>query len=58
MASDLGLPDISVEEDRFMLCGSPSMLKDMTAILDEKGFSETRQGHVGEYVIERAFVEK
>ncbi|MHA7879481.1 MAG: ferredoxin--NADP reductase [Saccharospirillum sp.] len=56
--ADLGLPAPSKENDRFMLCGSPAMLKDITAILDDMGFSETRAGHLGEYVIERAFVEK
>ena len=54
---DLGLPKPNLEDDRFMLCGSPSMLKDMTAILDERGFREVRNGHQGHYVIERAFVE-
>jgi ferredoxin--NADP+ reductase len=56
--SDLGLPDINLENDRFMLCGSPSMLKDFCKILDERGFEEARQGEQGHYVIERAFVEK
>ncbi|WP_108124511.1 ferredoxin--NADP reductase [Saccharospirillum mangrovi] len=55
---DLGLPKPSLEDDRFMLCGSPAMLKDTTDILDSWGFKETRAGHIGEYVIERAFVEK
>src|SRR5690606_19062891 len=55
---DLGLSAINTADDRFMLCGSPSMLKDLTALLDARGFRETRQGEVGEYVIERAFVEK
>lgn len=55
---DLGLPQPSLEDDRFMLCGSPAMLKDTTDILDSWGFKETRAGHIGEYVIERAFVEK
>jgi len=55
---DLGLPKPSLEDDRFMLCGSPAMLKDTTDILDSWGFKETRAGNVGEYVIERAFVEK
>lgn len=54
---DLGLPKPNLDDDRFMLCGSPSMLKDMTAILDERGFREVRNGHQGHYVIERAFVE-
>jgi ferredoxin--NADP+ reductase len=55
---DLGLPKPNLEEDRFMLCGSPAMLKDITAILDDWGFRESRAGHIHEYVIERAFVEK
>lgn len=55
--SDIGLPKPTLEDDRFMLCGSPSMLKDICAILDEQGFKETRHGDYGHYVIERAFVE-
>ncbi|WP_193163662.1 ferredoxin--NADP reductase [Microbulbifer hainanensis] len=55
---DLGVPQPNVEEDRFMLCGSPAMLKDLTTILDDWGFRETRAGVPHEYVIERAFVEK
>jgi ferredoxin--NADP+ reductase len=55
--ADLGLPAPNKKDDRFMLCGSPSMLKDLTAILDEQGFDETRHGELAEYVIERAFVE-
>ena len=51
------LPTINVDDDRFMLCGSPSMLKDFCEILDERGFKETIRGVNAEYVIERAFVE-
>ncbi|HKK55543.1 ferredoxin--NADP reductase [Marinobacter sp.] len=58
LTSDLGLPEFSLEDDRFMVCGSPAMLKDTCAILDSMGFQEARQGHQGHYVIERAFVEK
>ncbi len=54
---DLGLPTPCLEDDRFMICGSPSMLRDTCAILDEHGFSEVRNGRPGHYVIERAFVE-
>lgn len=54
---DLGLPKPTPEEDRFMICGSPSMLKDTCAILDKRGFSEVRNGRTGHYVVERAFVE-
>jgi ferredoxin--NADP+ reductase len=54
---DIGLPKPNLQDDRFMLCGSPSMLKDTTAILDGWGFEESRQGIKNHYVIERAFVE-
>lgn len=58
LTRDLGLADFDLENDRFMVCGSPAMLKDTCAILDRMGFQEARQGHQGHYVIERAFVEK
>ena len=57
ISEKLGLPSVNVEDDRFMLCGSPSMLKDFCVILDDMGFTETKRSDIGEYVIERAFVE-
>lgn len=54
----LGLNPITPEFDRFMICGSPSMLKDTCTILDQNGFTEARNGKLGHYVIERAFVEQ
>jgi ferredoxin--NADP+ reductase len=57
LTQDLGLPELNTEHDRFMICGSPSMLKDTCDILDGMGFVEARQGDLGHYVIERAFVE-
>ena len=58
LIDDIGTPALDPEDDRFMLCGSPSMLQSLTEILDDRGFSETRKSDLGEYVIERAFVEK
>lgn len=58
LTKDLGLPDLNTDDDRFMICGSPSMIKDTTSILNSMGFTEARNGHVGHYVIERAFVER
>lgn len=55
---DIDLPKPNLDDDRFMLCGSPSMLKDFCEILDEQGFKESRHGKQAHYVIERAFVEK
>ncbi|RRJ83070.1 ferredoxin--NADP reductase [Aestuariirhabdus litorea] len=58
LSSELGLPAVSPENDRFMLCGSPSMLKEFCGILDSMGFRESRHGEAAHYVIERAFVEQ
>lgn len=55
--SDIGLPVLDPAADRFMLCGSPQMLKDTCAILNARGFHEARHGEAGHYVIERAFVD-
>ena len=57
--ADIGLPLLDPATDRAMICGSPGMLKDTCAILDARGFSiSPRIGEPGDYVIERAFVEK
>lgn len=55
---DLDVPRPNLDEDRFMLCGSPAMLKDLCALLNDWGFQESRGANIHEYVIERAFVEK
>lgn len=56
---DLGLPALDAAHDRAMICGSPSMLEDTCKLLDAKGLKiSPRQGERGDYVIERAFVEK
>jgi ferredoxin/flavodoxin---NADP+ reductase len=56
--SDLSLPALSPEHDRVMVCGSPGMLADLVALLEPKGFEEGSSDGQGQYVIERAFVEK
>lgn len=56
--ADIHLPTPTLTDDRFMICGSPSMLKETCDILNQVGFKESRQGYRGQYVIERAFVEK
>ena len=57
--ADIGLPPINPENDRAMLCGSPAMLKDTAEMLDSFGLTVSpRIGEPGDYVIERAFVEK
>ena len=54
-----GLPALDPQDDRFMLCGSPSMLRDVSARLEARGFREsTGIGEPGHYVLERAFVQR
>ena len=57
--SDLGLPPLDAAVDRAMICGSAAMLTDSYKLLDARGFHiSPRQGEQGDYVIERAFVDK
>ncbi len=58
LMQEIGLPPLCKEDDRFMLCGSPAMLKSISGLLDQLGFAETRKSDFREYVVERAFVEK
>ena len=59
MMEHLGIESLDPEHDRAMICGSPQMLADFRAILDGRGFTAApRIGTPGQYVFERAFVEK
>jgi ferredoxin--NADP+ reductase len=58
LTDDLGLPRLNPAEDRAMLCGSPALLVDMRRILEGMGFKEGNTSTPGDYVVERAFVEK
>jgi len=56
---DIGLPPLDPARDRVMICGSPAMLRDSCALLDERGFKiSPHSGVPGDYVIERAFVDR
>ncbi len=58
--ADIGEPPLDPATDRAMICGSPAMLADTSALLDARGFKVARHhtGELGDYAIERAFVEK
>ena len=59
LADHTGMPPLDPAVDRAMICGSAAMLADSCKLLDEFGFQiSPRQGELGDYVIERAFVEK
>ena len=59
VSGELGLPALDAASDRVMVCGSPAMLADTCALLDARGFRISPHiGQPGDYVIERAFVER
>jgi ferredoxin/flavodoxin---NADP+ reductase len=59
LCRDLRLPQLNPAEDRVMVCGSPAMLTDTCSLLDARGFVISPHiGEPGDYVIERAFVER
>jgi ferredoxin--NADP+ reductase len=59
LARDLKLPPLGPKTDRVMVCGSPAMLADTCALLDSRGFEISPHiGEPGDYVVERAFVQR
>ena len=59
LSTDLDLPPLGAGDDRVMVCGSPAMLADTQRLLDSRGFEISPQiGEPGDYVIERAFVQR
>ncbi|MDY6860895.1 MAG: ferredoxin--NADP reductase, partial [Pseudomonadota bacterium] len=54
--ADLGLPPMSPETDRGMVCGSLQFNKDIMAILEAFGLREGANSEPREYVVEKAFV--
>jgi ferredoxin--NADP+ reductase len=55
--ADIGLPDLDPARDRLMLCGGPSVLADLKALLIDRGYQEGSVASPGDFVLERAFVE-
>jgi ferredoxin--NADP+ reductase len=54
---DTGMPPLDPAQDRVMICGSPAMLTDLSALLNARGFHiSAHVGEPGDYVIERSFV--
>lgn len=55
--ADIGQPPLS-SDDRAMVCGSPEMLAELKQLLIGRGCQEGSAALPGEFVIEKAFVEK
>ncbi|GFE64033.1 ferredoxin--NADP reductase [Litoreibacter roseus] len=54
--TDLGVPPISPETDRAMVCGSIGLNNDLKEILEGFGLREGANSEPAEYVVEKAFV--
>ena len=53
---DLGVPPITPETDRGMICGSMDMLNETKAVLEGFGLEEGANNKPATFVVERAFV--
>ncbi len=58
LSADTGLEPIDAARDRVMLCGGPAMIEDLQKFLIGRGFREGCSSRAGQFVIEKAFVEK
>ncbi len=54
--ADLGLPAITAEDDRAMVCGSVAFNHDVKAVLEGFGLREGANSEPLDYVVEKAFV--
>ena len=55
---DLELAGLDHSTDRVMICGNPYMLAELRTLLSSRGFAEGNSGTPGDFVIEKAFVER
>jgi ferredoxin--NADP+ reductase len=55
---DIKAAPLNPETDRVMICGGPAVLAETVELLKERGFKEGSAHTPGDYVIEKAFVEK
>lgn len=55
-ARELGLPEPDRDHDRVMLCGNPEMNKQVSDVLEARGWVMTSHRGVGNFTVEKAFV--
>ena len=58
LTDDLGIATLDPAHDRVMICGGPGMLADLVTLITARGFIEGSGGEPGNYVVEKAFVER
>jgi ferredoxin--NADP+ reductase len=55
---DLAIPSFDPATDRVMICGNPQFLIDLKSLFEASGMVEGSNNMPGDFVIERAFVER
>lgn len=58
LCADLGIAPFDLATDRVMLCGNPQMLADLRKLFSSRGYIEGSSGKPGDFVVEKAFVER
>jgi ferredoxin/flavodoxin---NADP+ reductase len=58
LARDLGLASLDPAHDRVMICGNPQLVVDVPELLRMRGFVEGNHGEPGDFVVEKAFVDR
>ncbi len=56
LSNKLNLPLPEPEQDRVMICGNPTMNKEMTEFLKQNGWTMTNYKGAGNFTVEQAFV--
>ncbi len=56
--ADLGVPALSADDDRAMICGSPAMLRELKHLFEQRGLAEGNTSTPGDFIVERAFAER
>jgi ferredoxin--NADP+ reductase len=55
---DIHQAPLDIATDRIMMCGSPGMLEELRQLFETRGFLEGSHSEPGQFVIEKAFVER
>ncbi len=58
LQGDLGLAPLDGAVDRVMICGGPHMMAELRDYLLARGFAEGNHGEPGQFVVEKAFVDR
>ena len=58
LCADLDIAPFDLATDCVMLCGNPQMLIDLRKLFSSRGYAEGSSGKPGDFVVEKAFVER